>query len=271
MSTDLDSPAQTPDAASVPPLRDAQEQDDAYEYNSQAYGQYRSLSISAVAALMFGVLSVPAFAAPVLLVLPAVGTALGLVAVWTTFSRRDEFTGQRLAIAGLSLSALMLVVGTAVQWIYNRVEVPEHYKGKEVAFVELQPEEDIDINDLARLRNTNQELPLPERADELNGKQVFITGYVYPGTQQKSLKKFVLVPDMKTCCFGGQPKLTDMIEVTLKDPLRADFSYKRRGLGGVLKVHKNMQSRDQLTGVVYQLQADYLSEGPGKTGSAPSG
>jgi hypothetical protein len=94
---------------------------------------------------------------------------------------------------------------------------------------------------------------------------------VYPGSQTEKLKKFVLVPDMKTCCFGGQPKLTDMIEVTLKDPLRVDFSYKRRGIGGVLKVHKSMQSRQQLTGVVYELQADYLSEGPGTTGSAREG
>jgi hypothetical protein len=245
--------------------------DDNYEYNAEGYEHYRSLSIAAVATLLFGILSLASFAAAVLLIIPAVGTALGLFAVWTTYTRRDEFTGQRLAATGLGLSAFMLVVGTAIQWYFNRVTVPEHYKGKEVAFFELQPEEDIDLNELQRLRSTQVDLPLPPRADELNGKQVFITGYVYPGTQQKTLKKFVLVPDMKTCCFGGQPKLTDMIEVTLKDPLRVDLSWKRRGIGGVLKVHKSMQSREQLTGVVYELQADYLSEGPGKTGSASEG
>jgi hypothetical protein len=191
-----------------------------------------------------------------------------MYAVWTVYTRRDEFTGQRLAATGLGLSAFMLIAGTALQWYFNLVEVPEHYKGKEVAFRELQPEENIDLNELTRLRNANLELPLPDRAEELDGKEVFITGYVYPGSQSTALKKFVLVPDMKTCCFGGQPKLTDMIEVTLKDPLRIDFSYRRRGIGGVLKVHKSMQSRQELTGVVYELQADYLSEGPGKTGSA---
>lgn len=245
--------------------------DDGYEYNSEGYDHYRTLSISAVATLLFGILSITAFASPVLLIVPAVGTALGLYAVWTVYSRRDEFTGQRLAITGLALSAFMLVAGTGVQWFLNRVEVPEHYLGKEVAFNELQPQENIDLNELKRLRNANLELPLPDRAEELNGKEVFITGYVYPGSQKDTLKKFVLVPDMKTCCFGGQPNLTDMIEVTLKDPLRVDFSYKRRGIGGILKVHKSMQSRDQLTGVVYELQADYLSEGPGKTGSAREG
>lgn len=255
MSADLQSPA-----------HDAY--DDAHEYNSEAYDHYRTLSISAVATLIFGALSITAFASPVFLLLPAVGTALGMYAVWTVYSRRDEFTGQRLAVIGLCLSVFMLVVGTGVQWYLNRVEVPEHYQGKEVAFRELQPEANIDLNELQRLRNANVELPLPDRADELNGQQVFITGYVYPGSQKDKLKKFVLVPDMATCCFGGQPKLTDMIEVTLKDPLRVDFSYKRRGIGGILKVHKNMQSRQELTGVVYELEADYLSEGPGKTGSA---
>ena len=267
MSAEIDTLAEQP-LSTTGPERIAGDFDDAQEYNSEAYDHYRTLSISAVATVIFGILSITAFAAPVLLVLPAVGTALGMYAVWTVYSRRDEFTGQRLAVVGLGLSAFMLVVGTAVQWFLNRVEVPEHYKGKEVAFVELQPEEDIDLSELTRLRNANLELPLPQRADELNGKQVFITGYVYPGSQEKQLKKFVLVPDMKTCCFGNQPKLTDMIEVTLKDPLRVDFSWKRRGIGGVLKVHKSMQSREQLTGVVYELQADYLSEGPGKTGSA---
>ena len=77
-----------------------------------------------------------------------------------------------------------------------------------------------------------------------------------------------MVPDMGTCCFGGQPNLTDMIEVTLADPLRIDYSRWRRGVGGTLRVHKTMQSRNELTGVVYQLEADYLSEGPGKTGAS---
>ena len=63
---------------------------------------------------------------------------------------------------------------------------------------------------------------------------------------------------MKTCCFGGQPALTDMIEVTLQDPLRVDFSYGRRKLGGILKVSPNKKGVAGLDGVYYQLDADYV-------------
>ena len=67
---------------------------------------------------------------------------------------------------------------------------------------------------------------------ELDGKQIFVKGYVHPGVSSVSkLKKFVLVPDMGTCCFGGDPAPTDMIEVTLEDPLTVDFALRRRGFG----------------------------------------
>jgi hypothetical protein len=63
---------------------------------------------------------------------------------------------------------------------------------------------------------------------------------------------------MGTCCFGGQPALTDMIEVTLREPKRIRFSYKRRSLGGVLKVDPTLKEISGLTGVYFQLDADYV-------------
>lgn len=254
---------------------DADEFDDdaSYEYDDQ-YEQYRTLSISAVTALIFGVLSL--LAVPVLsvfgaiLVLPLMGVLLGLFAVWTVYSRPEEFTGQRIAATGLGLSAAMLLLGGVLNYQLNHIEVPAAYQDKQVYFWELQPQEEIDLTFLMQMRGRDIELPLPERAKSLDGKKVFITGYVYPGAQKSDLKKFVLVPDKGTCCFGGQPKLTDMIEVTLADPLRVDYSFWKRGVAGTLKVHSALQSRDQLTGVVYELQADYLSEGPGQTGNAGS-
>lgn len=241
-----------------------------------AYDEYRTLSIAAVASLIFGILSLPLALPPVavvsvLLVVPAMGALLGAFAWWNIASRPEEFTGKRLAMTGLGLSALMFFAAGAISLQLNKVAVPSRYTGRQVQFWELQPEEDININYLQRMRGANVPLPLPERALELDGQQVFITGYVYPGNQREGLDKFVLVRDMKKCCFGGQPKLTDMIEVTLADPLRVDYSMRRRGVGGTLHVHRTMQSRAQLTGVVYQLEADYLSPGAGVTGSAAGG
>ena len=51
---------------------------------------------------------------------------------------------------------------------------------------------------------------------ELNEQRIFVKGYVHPGVSETAeLRKFILVPDMGTCCFGGQPALSDMIEVSI--------------------------------------------------------
>jgi hypothetical protein len=63
---------------------------------------------------------------------------------------------------------------------------------------------------------------------------------------------------MGTCCFGGQPKLTDMIQVTLQDPLRIRFSLTRRHLGGTFRVDGRFKPISGLRGVYYQLEADYV-------------
>jgi hypothetical protein len=70
------------------------------------------------------------------------------------------------------------------------------------------------------------------------------------------LKSFVLVPDLATCCFGGQPALTDMIEVTLDDPLLANYSISCRSLTGVLEVDDEIKPITGLGGVYYRLKAD---------------
>lgn len=271
MSSELHTPPEDLDEGTV-----SQDEYDDYEYedlgDKSAYHEYRSLSLAAVAALIFGILSVVmlpvVIIASALLVVPVMGVLLGLFATWTIASRPDEFTGKRIALFGMGLSAVMFFGGAALNYQLNKIEVPPEYANSEVQFWELQSEEDIDIDYLSRMRGRYVELPLPERAMELDGQKVFITGYVYPGDQKTGLDKFVLVPDMGSCCFGGQPKLTDMIEVKLAEPLRIDYSMWRRGIGGTLRVHRAIQAREKLTGVIYSLEADYLSEGPGVTGSA---
>ena len=99
---------------------------------------------------------------------------------------------------------------------------------------------------------------MPRRAFELNGKRVFIKGYVLPGDQQYGIKRFILVPDMGTCCFGGNPKLTDMIEVTLRDPLRVDYALRKRKLAGVFQVDGKLRPASGGRGVVYRLDADFV-------------
>ena len=205
--------------------------------------QYRALSMSAIAAFVLGLMSIPSLIIPILLFIPAIGTITGLFALRTIRRQPEQLTGLPLAKAGLCLSLMIGVFGGGYTAFDYATEVPAGYA--RLSFQQLQPKE-------------GSPYPIPPSAMDLNGQQIFIKGYVYPDGKGKGIKKFVLVPDMGNCCFGGQPKLTDMIEVTLQDPLRVNYSYARRKLAGTLKVSPNKKKVSGLDGVYYQLDADYV-------------
>ncbi len=117
-----------------------------------------------------------------------------------------------------------------------------------ITFQQLQPESDAE-------HPSTESLP-----HELDGKRVFVKGYVHPGVSDMGeIKKFILVPDMGTCCFGGQPKLTDMIEVTITGPRGLRYAQIKRKLGGVFHVHSRIkQVAGGLQGGFYELEADYV-------------
>lgn len=210
------------------------------------YQQYRTLSFSAVVTMTLGLVSLPvAFIAnvsPGFLLIPLFGIIVGTISVLKLRHRTDEFTGLRAAKAGLCLSTLLFISGSSWFGYCYATEVPEGYR--RTSFSELQPDP------------RYPQYPIPPSAVELNDSQVFIQGYVYPDNQQGDIKQFVMVPDFGACCFGGQPKLTDMVQVTLRDPLRVNYSYSRRDLGGRFYVAKT--SAKKVGEVVYQLDADYL-------------
>jgi hypothetical protein len=210
------------------------------------YQQYRTLSFSAIVAMTLGLVSLPvayiANVSPGFLLIPMIGMIVGATSVLKLRHQTDEFTGLGAAKIGLLLSTV-LFFGGATWFAYCYVtEVPDGYR--RTSFGELQPDP------------RYPQFPFPPKAAELNDAKVFIQGYVYPDDQQGDIKRFVLVPDFGACCFGGQPKLTDMIQVTLQDPLRVNYSYTRRNLGGRFFVAN--ASAKKVGNVVYQLDADYL-------------
>ena len=105
-----------------------------------------------------------------------------------------------VAVTGVALNLLVLLTGAGLHTYIYLTEVPEGYT--RVHFSELQQ------------RGQGPEMPT-ERAVEINGESVFLKGYIHPASGSGLLKHFILVPDLGTCCFGGQPRSSDMIEVTL--------------------------------------------------------
>lgn len=209
------------------------------------YDQYRALSFGAVLTLGIAVSSIPvvfvASTNPFLLMLPLLGLIIGAYTMLQLRGRQAEYTGFGYARAGLAISAFSFGVGTFLAIYTYATEVPDGYE--RVSFSQLQPDP------------RRRDIPYSPKAEELSGQQVFVKGYVYPDGQLNDIKRFVLVPDMGTCCFGGQPKLTDMVQVTLQDPLRTKYSYTRRSFAGRFRVAAS--ATDKVGTVIYHLDADY--------------
>ena len=205
---------------------------------------YRALSRSAVFCLVLGLLSFTALMAPVMLVLPALCILLGVVALANLRRYPAELSGRPAALIGLILSIALLIGGSVLHVVAYATEVPEGFQ--RISFADLQP-----------VREAPQ-LPVSPKALELNGQKVFLKGYLYPDGQQSNIKRFILIPDLGTCCFGGQPKLTDMVEVTLRDPLRTVFELRKRRLAGTLTVDTRLKPVSGLNGVYYRLDAEYV-------------
>lgn len=208
------------------------------------YSEYRALSAAAVISSALALLSSLALFDWVFGVIPILGIAAGLLALKRIRESPAEYAGERLALSGVLISAAFLLSGwTRLGYVYA-TEVPEGYQ--RINYDLLQPDSD----DPAQV--------VPERARQLNGQKVFIKGYMFPPVtgQTKDITKFMLVRDQGDCCFGGSPKMTDMILVRLKDPLEVDFNPRIQKLAGIFRVASG-QAVDGLGGIIYQLDADH--------------
>lgn len=212
--------------------------------NFSDYEAYRALSSAAVASLVAGVLSILSLLSVMFWVLPVCGLLLGLVALHRIRSYPLELAGKQLAIAGVALSALFWATGAGWLTYVYITEVPDGYQ--RISYEQLQPEGSAPPN------------AIPKSATMLDGQRVFIKGYMYPGAQQHGIRELVLCRDQGACCFGGPtPKLTDMIQIRMKDPLTVDYSQKLRSFAGEFRVERSKASGD-LGVVLYHLEADYV-------------
>ncbi len=218
---------------------------DAPESAADSYEQYRSLSTAAVASLVVGLLSTLAILDWILIAIPVIGVALSTFA-WLKVKRHgDELSGLGLAHAGLILSIVFLICGPAWLTYAYLTELPDGYD--RVSYAELQPDP----------AEAGQQVP--PSALELEGKKIFIKGYIYPGREKDGIQQFLLVRDQGDCCFGGNPKITDRIQVTLTDPLRLRYQPRLHKVGGVFHVEPQQAAVGGAKGgVFYHLQADYL-------------
>ena len=205
---------------------------------------YKSVSRAAIASTVLGVLGLASFSMAFLLVLSIVGLVFAVLAFSAFRKFPDEITGKSIAKADFAICLSTCILAPTYHFYVYMTEVPEGYA--RVDFGSL-------LSPLGK-----PDFP-PQEAMDLDGKKVFIKGYIHPTSMDTMIaKRFVLVPDLGTCCFGGQPPLTHMIEVSLVGDQHASKSYRKQRLAGTLNVNPNLKPIEGLTGVFYQLRADIL-------------
>jgi hypothetical protein len=204
---------------------------------------YQSVSRSAVASLILGVLGLLAFYFNFFVAFSVLGLVFAFLAVRAIRRFPEELQGRTLAMIGGGVCAATMIAAPAYHTFVYLTEVPEGYERL----------------DFALLKSAGDMDGPPADALQYDGMQVFIKGYIHPTSMDNVMaKKFVLVPDLGTCCFGAQPPLTHMIEVSLAGDQYARKSFRKQRLAGTLRINRDMKPVEGLNGVFYQLKADVL-------------
>lgn len=206
---------------------------------------YRSVCKTAVLSLIFGIFGLSYLISSILILMPLMGIGFGLVAISNLKRFPEELIGRKAAQFGLGLSIVLLLGGAAFHTYIYMTEVPEGYE--RISF---------------RMLKDDKKTPLAysEQAEALDGKKVFLKGYVRPGNRRTNLKEFILVGDWGSCCFGGNPKITDVVAISLQNDDRINYSLRMRKIAGTFRLNKNAAptTEKEVPRVYYQIDADII-------------
>jgi len=102
---------------------------------------------------------------------------------------------------------------------------------------------------------------VPEAVLALSGKRVTIMGYMLPieTDESEQVHSFALMRDQASCCFGGQPKADEWIQVTMRPGKETTGEmYDLVAVGGPLKVlSESVQGRND---AVYAMDGEKLQK-----------
>lgn len=209
---------------------------------------YKPVPAIAPVALLLGICSASALLSVMGIAFAIFGAFLGTVGFWKIRSSRGEMGGAKLSVTGAVLSLIFLVSGVSYHSYLYATEVPEGFR-------RVNFNRDISRKGFAPGANGVPE-PNPD-VMALNGKEVFLKGYMYPTRQTTGIQSFVLVKDTGECCFGGQPQMTDMIEVDLGQGMAVDHHEQILvAVAGVFRVNPAGGQSD--LSPIYRLEASHF-------------
>ena len=196
--------------------------------------------------LFFGLFSITSLLGMFGLAFALVGTIVGVICMLKIRKAQGELGGRTLGGIGLALSVLFLIGGSGYHSYLYATECPEGYQR-------------VSFNWISKQAPTYQDgkLEIAPAVAELDEKPIFIKGYMYPTRQLTGISEFVLVKDTGECCFGGQPKPTDMIVVQFKNGKTVNHREQQLvAVSGIFKAKQVVQS-GQLT-AIYSLEGTHF-------------
>ena len=228
----------------------------AADLTDRAEFEYRPVPTSAIASVVFGLLSALVFVAGrdtlesalVMCPIPLIGLALGIGALRRIRANPDHLKGASTAVVGIVLSVAGLAGGLAFAGYVRLVEVPNGYAP--TSFAEMKPDE-IDVR-AGHL--------VPPEVAALDGKKVFIKGYFRPDSAKytHNVKQFLLVRDNNQCCFGDLSTVQyfDQVAVAMTGERTVDYKSGLYRMGGKLHIKpENAVNGSNLP--VFILEADH--------------
>lgn len=207
---------------------------------------YRPLSSLAVCSLVLGLLSLIGIFLWIVLPVAVLALALGVIALLSIRKWRGEYTGNGVAITGIVFSVISMSAGAYVQVNAYRHEVPAGFN--RISFVR-----DISAKQFVTGRKGTQVNP---DVESLVGKKIFFKGFVYPTDQQTELTSFLILKDSDQCCFGGKPKLTDMIGCVMANGKTCNYLAGRVSVAGTFKL--NPKYTGQELDPIYMLDCEIM-------------
>jgi hypothetical protein len=171
---------------------------------------------------------------------------MGAIALWQIRRSSGEMGGKVVARLGVGLSVFLLLAASGYHAYAYVTELPDGY-------------ERVSFNELSKYQPSyaNGKVQFAPEVAALNGKPIYIKGYMYPTRQRFGLSEFVLVKDTGQCCFGGQPKLTDMVVIKFDDGTTVNHREQQLvGIGGVFRATLPVQS-GELT-AIYTIEGTHF-------------
>lgn len=198
---------------------------------------YKEINTLAVISIVAAVVSALGFFFKPFILLAAVGFILGYLAFRRILRASEEQGGMVLATAGMGLAFLIGVSASIFQVWYYYHNAPPGYEVVEFDSMGFDKKGKVRPEILA-----------------LDGKKVYITGYMYPTDRHSGIESFQLVRLLAHCKFcspGTNP--ADMIAVDLENGMTVSYrANKIVGVGGILYIDPNFKPGE----IPYSMEAD---------------